>query len=69
MLLHRVETYLRITRTPPTRFGRDVLNDPCLVFDLRDGRRLRPVTEAKVNAFLIAHSPQATSGGHRYGRR
>lgn len=69
MLLHRVETYLRMTRTPPTRFGRDVLNDPCLVFDLRDGRRLRPVTEAKVDAFLIAHAPQATSEVNRYGRR
>ena len=69
MLLHRVEIYLRITRTPPTRFGRDVLNDPCLVFDLRDGRRLRPVTEAKVDAFLIAHAPPATSGDNRYGRR
>jgi hypothetical protein len=52
MLLHRVEKYLRATRTPPTRFGREVLGDSRFVFDLRSGREPRPSTALKVNSFL-----------------
>ena len=52
MLLHRVEKYLRATRTPPTRFGREVLGDSRFVFDLRSGRDPRPSTIQKVNSFL-----------------
>ena len=55
MLLHRVEKYLRVTRTPPTRFGREVLGDSRFVFDLRDGRNPRPLTVARVLAFLSSH--------------
>jgi len=55
MLLHRVEKYLRATRTPPTRFGREVLGDSRFVFDLRDGRSPRPLTVARVLAFLSSH--------------
>ena len=55
MLLHRVEKYLRVTRTPPTRFGREVLGDSRFVFDLRDGRNPRPLTVARVLAFLSNH--------------
>ena len=55
MLLHRVEKYLRATRTPPTRFGREVLGDSRFVFDLRDGRNPRPMTVARVLAFLSNH--------------
>ena len=52
MLLHRVEKYLHSTRTPPTRFGREVLGDSRFVFDLRSGREPRPSTVKKVSAFL-----------------
>ena len=52
MLLHRVENYLRATRTPPTRFGRDVLGDSRFVFDLRSGREPRKSTVERVNSFL-----------------
>ena len=52
MLLHRVENYLRATRTPPTRFGRDVLGDSRFVFDLRSGREPRQSTVERVNSFL-----------------
>jgi hypothetical protein len=52
MLLHRVEKYLRATRTPPTRFGREVLGDSRFVFDLRSGRQPRASTVKKVTAFL-----------------
>lgn len=54
MLLRRVETYLKATRTPPTRFGRDALKDPGLVFDLRDSRQPRAATVERVTVFLDA---------------
>jgi hypothetical protein len=38
MLLTRIETYLRRTGTPPTRFGREAVHDPRFVHDLRRGR-------------------------------
>ncbi len=52
MLLQRVEKFLRTTRMPPTRFGREVLGDSRFVFDLRSGREPRPSTVRKVNDFL-----------------
>lgn len=61
MLLHRIETYLRATRTPPARFGREALGDSRFVFDLRDGREARPVTVQRVLAFLKAREEQASS--------
>lgn len=56
MLLHRVEKYLRATRTPPTRFGREVLGDSRFVFDLRSGREPRQSTVQKVSLFLDENS-------------
>jgi hypothetical protein len=38
MLLNQVETYLRRTGMPPTRFGREAVRDPRFVHDLRRGR-------------------------------
>lgn len=52
MLLHRVEKYLRATRTPPTRFGREAVGDSRFVFDLRAGREPREATVEKVLRFL-----------------
>lgn len=51
-LLHRIERYMLLTRTRPTRFGREAAQDPSLVFDLRRGRKLGPRTEARLTAFL-----------------
>ena len=55
MLLHRVEEHLRITRTPPTRFGREALGDPRFVFDLREGRECRSLTVTRVLTYMAAH--------------
>jgi len=38
----------------PTRFGREAVNDPRFVFDLRDGRKLRPDTARRVEKYLNA---------------
>ena len=59
MLLHRIERYLRSTRMPPTRFGRNVVRDPNFVFNLRDGREPRDATTKRVQAYLDAEEPKA----------
>ena len=53
-LLRRVERYLRRTNTPATRFGREALQDPRLVLDMRNGRELRSDTAARIAAYLDA---------------
>ena len=52
LLLPRIERYLQCRRMAPTRFGREVVNDPRFVFDLRDGRVVRNATARRVCAYL-----------------
>lgn len=52
LLLPRIERHLKERRIAPTRFGRDALNDPRLVFDLREGRQPRSATVTRVCAYL-----------------
>ena len=52
MLLSRIEKYLRLTGMTPTRFGRESLNDPSLVFNLRSGREPRASTVQRILIFL-----------------
>jgi hypothetical protein len=61
MLLYRVEKYLRATRTPPTRFGREALGDSRFVFDLRSGREPRSATVQRVLDFLAAHEERSSA--------
>jgi hypothetical protein len=51
-LLREVEKFLRVSDTPPTKFGREAVGDPRFVFDLRNGRDPRPRTVARVLAYL-----------------
>lgn len=51
-LLREIEKFLRSTGVPATRFGRDAVNDPRFVFDLRRGREPRPQTVARIVDFL-----------------
>lgn len=37
-ILRKIEVFLRDTGMAPTRFGRDAVRDPRLVFDMRNGR-------------------------------
>ncbi len=53
-LLARIHRYLRRTGVPPTRFGRDVVNDPRFVLDLRNGREPGATMIARVTAWLDA---------------
>jgi hypothetical protein len=51
-LLHEIESYMRMKQVPPTRFGREAVNDPRLVFDLRRGREMGQRMRGRVEAYL-----------------
>ncbi|MFA5989958.1 MAG: hypothetical protein WC803_10180 [Sphingomonas sp.] len=51
-VLREVERYLTRTKMAPTRFGRNVVNDPRLVLDMRNGREPRARTTARIRAFI-----------------
>ena len=51
-ILIAVERALDRHGYPPSLFGREAANDPCLVFDLRVGRELKEATRRKVQAFI-----------------
>lgn len=51
-LRRRVELYLKRTQTAAATFGREAVNDPRLVQDLRNGRELRQKTEKRIHAWL-----------------
>ncbi|HLL29876.1 MAG TPA: hypothetical protein VK403_02660 [Allosphingosinicella sp.] len=52
MILDRIDRYLRLTKTSPTRLGRDSVGDPNFVMNLRDGRQPRQSTLDRVIAFI-----------------
>ena len=51
-LLAEIETCLRLTNVPPSRFGRESVKDPRLVHDLRRGRQPGPAMERRVRAYV-----------------
>lgn len=51
-ILRKIEIFLRSSDVSATRFGRDAVNDPRFVFDLRRGREPGPMTVARVVCFL-----------------
>jgi hypothetical protein len=53
-LLHAIETCLRLTQLPPSRFGRESVKDPRLVHDLRRGRQPGPAMERRVRIHIAA---------------
>ena len=60
MLLMQIERFMRSTRMPPARFGREATNDPNLVFDLRCGREPRRRTRERIMAFMATHQGDAS---------
>lgn len=52
MLLQRIDRYLRVTKTTPTRFGRNAVGDPNFVLNLREGRNPRERTVDRVLSYL-----------------
>lgn len=56
MLLREIETFLKVHRMPPARFGREAVGDPSFVFRLKQGRTARGSTIAKVQAYIRTHA-------------
>ena len=50
--LNEIERFMKIKQVPPTRFGREAVNDPRFVFDLRLGREMGKRTQHRVQAYL-----------------
>jgi len=67
-LLYSVETCLRATRIPPSRFGREAVKDPRLVHDLRRGRQPGAAIEKRVRDH-IAHTLLSREGVPAIGTR
>lgn len=53
MLLAAIDRHLRRTGMSQTRFGREAINDPNLVQQLRAGRELRSSTVQRIHAYLL----------------
>lgn len=58
-LLAEIERVLRDAKVAPSRFGRMVMHDPRLVFDLRRGRRLTAGNLQRVRCALRELSGEA----------
>ncbi len=58
-LLSTIERHIRRNGVPPTRFGREAVNDPRFVLDLRRGREPRAATRDRVLAYIAMHREQA----------
>jgi 2,4-dienoyl-CoA reductase-like NADH-dependent reductase (Old Yellow Enzyme family) len=51
-LLREIERFLQQDGISRTRFGREAINDPRLVEDMRNGREPRPKTQKRVLAYM-----------------
>jgi hypothetical protein len=70
-LLHAIEACLRASDIPPSRFGRDSVQDPRLVHDLRRGRQPGRKVEQRVRTYIshvMSNLPQRQSGNMRMRR-
>jgi len=52
MLIRKIESFLRRTGMPATKFGRLATHDPRFVLDLRNGREPRTPMERRVEHFM-----------------
>ena len=54
-MLRSVETFLKATGMAPTRFGRDAVRDPRIVFDMRRGREPGARMRRRLEHFMSSH--------------
>ena len=54
-VLRRIEIYLKLSGTPPSRFGRNAVRDPRLVHDLRNGREPGQRMAARIESYINEH--------------
>ena len=55
-LLAEIDRFLRLSGMAPTNFGRQALNDPRFVFDLRNGRTPGARVDRRVRNFIAART-------------
>ena len=60
-LVKEVDGFLALYSMSAVTFGREAMNDPHFVRDLRKGRRVWPETEAKVRIFMAEYRPTKLS--------
>jgi hypothetical protein len=60
--LAKIDAVCRRHSISASRFGRDAVNDPALVYGLRRGRALRPSTASAVTAFIAKIDPAIADG-------
>lgn len=53
-LLFQIENCLRLTRLPPSRFGREAVKDPRIVHDLRRGRQPGRRMQERLQAYMAS---------------
>lgn len=58
-LLAEIEAFIARTGTTATSFGRDALNDPALVPNLRSGRQVTMRTLHRIREFMAERSESA----------
>lgn len=59
MLIRAVEKFMRENGIPPTRFGRESVRDPRLVFDLRNGREPGQRIRRRIEHFMNTYRRSA----------
>jgi hypothetical protein len=62
LLIRKIETFLRNTDMPATKFGRLAAHDPRFVLDLRNGRIPRSGTERRIEHFMNTYSETSHAG-------
>jgi hypothetical protein len=58
-MLQTVEKFLRETGMAPTRFGRNAVRDPRIVFDMRNGREPTPRMCRRLDRYIAISRPSA----------
>ena len=59
----RGTTFLRETGMAPTRFGRNAVRDPRIVFDMRNGREPTERMCRRLSHYIASHAGSAAQGG------
>jgi|GEM_PF-519961 len=54
-MLRKIERFLRESGMAPTRFGRNAVRDPRIVFDMRNGREPTARMCRRLDHFIAAH--------------
>jgi hypothetical protein len=52
----KIERFLILYNYPATKFGREAVGDPRLVFDMRRGREFGPNMLLRIEAFMNAYA-------------